>query len=105
MISACGLPLVASPGGVNAEIVELDVNRFFAEPSKGRFRPLEIRIRNSEQLRQLGAPLCVCLEKRYSMQGYGLHVSSHFDTVAARDGDEYPTIMEQETQCAVWQVF
>ena len=81
---ACGLPVVASPVGVNAEIVEHGVNGFLAETHGDWSRALETLLSNPELRRQMGAAGRKRVEERYSLQVYGPRVASLLSEIAAR---------------------
>jgi glycosyltransferase involved in cell wall biosynthesis len=65
---ACGLPVVASPVGVNSEIVEHGVNGFLAESQEGWVQALR-SLRDDPGLRQrMGQAGRKKVEERYSLQ-------------------------------------
>lgn len=81
---ACGLPVVASPVGVNAEIVEHGVNGFLAETADDWSRALKALISNPELRWKMGAAGRKRVEERYSLQVYGPRVASLLKEVAAQ---------------------
>ena len=93
---ACGLPVVASPVGVNAEIVEHGVNGFLAENPDDWSRALKALIGNPELRRQMGAAGRKRVEERYSLQVYGPRVASLLSEIAARGGAAHG-IMEKKS--------
>ena len=82
---ACGLPVIASPVGVNAEIVEHGVNGFLAETPGDWSRALETLISNPELRLQMGAAGRERAEERYSLQVYGPRVASLLSEIAVRE--------------------
>lgn len=93
---ACGLPVVASPVGVNAEIVEHGVNGFLAETPDDWSRALKTLICNPELRRQMGVAGRERVEERYSLQVYGPRVASLLSDIAAR-GRAAHRMMEQKS--------
>jgi glycosyltransferase involved in cell wall biosynthesis len=83
---ACGLPVIASPVGVNAEIVEHGLNGFLAETPDDWSRALKTLIGNPELRLQMGAAGRKRVEERYSLQVYGPRVASLLSEIAARGG-------------------
>lgn len=72
---ACGLPVVASPVGVNRDIVEQGVNGFLAE-SEAEWRDALTRLLRDPELRQrMGAAGRRKVEEHYSLQVYGPKVA------------------------------
>ena len=65
---ACGLPVVASPVGVNVEIVEHGVNGFLAEKGEDWRRALEILAENHEIRDRMGKAGREKFESNYSLQ-------------------------------------
>ena len=65
---ACGLPVVASPTGVNSEIVEHGVNGFLAS-SEDEWREALAKLLNSAELRRkMGDAGRLKVERQYSLQ-------------------------------------
>jgi glycosyltransferase involved in cell wall biosynthesis len=83
---ACGLPVVASPVGMNAEIVEHGVNGFLAETDDDWSRALNTLICNPELRKKMGLAGRKRAEERYSLQLYGSSVASLLSEIAARNG-------------------
>jgi len=81
---ACGLPVVASPVGVNADIVEHGVSGFLAETPAAWSRALETLIRNPELRKKMGAAGRKRVEERYSLQVYGPRVASLLSEIATQ---------------------
>src|SRR5690606_22276497 len=68
---ACGLPVIASPVGVNAEIVEHGVNGYLARTDEEWAEAIR-RLATDPQLRaQMGAAGRRRVEERYSLQVHG----------------------------------
>lgn len=93
---ACGLPVVASPVGVNADIVEHGVNGFFAETPDDWSRALKTLIGNPDLRRQMGAAGRKRVEERYSLQVYGPRVASRLREIAAQ-GRATHRVMERKS--------
>lgn len=81
---ACGLPVVASPVGVNSEIVEHGVNGFLAETPEDWSRALEALISNPELRKKMGLAGRKKVEESYSLQVYGPWVASLLSKIASR---------------------
>jgi glycosyltransferase involved in cell wall biosynthesis len=92
---ACGLPVVASPVGVNADIVEHGVNGFLAETPDDWSRALKTLIGNPDLRRQMGAAGRKRVEERYSLQVYGPRVASLLSEIAARGRAAHRMIPEK----------
>jgi len=65
---ACGLPVIASPVGVNSEIVEDRVNGFLPANHKGWVNALNFLRENSEIRRAMGTEGRVAVEQKYCLQ-------------------------------------
>lgn len=72
---ACGLPVVASPVGVNAEIVEHGVNGFLASTDQEWREALSTLLADPELRRRLGAAGRKKVEEHYSLQVWGPRVA------------------------------
>jgi glycosyltransferase involved in cell wall biosynthesis len=72
---ACGLPVIASPVGVNAEIVEHGVNGFLASTKEEWFEALQKLIENPKLRAEMGRVGREKVEKQYSLQVYGPRVA------------------------------
>lgn len=79
---ACGLPVIASPVGVNCEIVEHGVNGFLAESEAEWNSALEILLTNAELRKRMGAAGRKKVEQKYSLQVYGPKVAGLLREVA-----------------------
>ena len=73
---ACGLPVVASPVGVNSDIVEHGVNGFLAETDAEWKTVLEMLLRDPDLRRQMGAAGRKKVEEHYSLQVWGPRVAA-----------------------------
>ncbi|MBF9061018.1 glycosyltransferase [Rhodobacterales bacterium HKCCSP123] len=73
---ACGLPVVASPVGVNTEIVQHGVNGFLAETQEDWRKALETLIGDPELRRAMGAAGRRTVERSYSLHLQGPRVAS-----------------------------
>lgn len=72
---ACGLPVVASPVGVNKDIVEHGVNGFLAS-SEGEWRlAIDTLLSDAELRRRMGAAGRKKIEEHYSLQVWGPRVA------------------------------
>ena len=79
---ACGLPVVASPVGVNKEIVEHGVNGFLAE-TDGEWRSaIETLMSDGDLRRRMGAAGRKKVEDNYSLQVWGPRVAQMLRQVA-----------------------
>lgn len=72
---ACGLPVVASPVGVNKDIVEHGVNGFLAETDVEWRSAIETLLADAELRRRMGAAGRKKVEERYSLQVWGPRVA------------------------------
>lgn len=79
---ACGLPVVASPVGVNKDIVEHGVNGFLAETDKEWRSAIETLLSDAELRRRMGAAGRKKVEESYSLQVWGPRVAQMFRRVA-----------------------
>jgi glycosyltransferase involved in cell wall biosynthesis len=68
---ACGLPVIASPVGVNSEIVEHGVNGFLAETQEEWEAALRTLIADSDLRQQMGKAGREKVEREYSLQVTG----------------------------------
>lgn len=81
---ACGLPVVASPVGVNAEIVEDGVNGFLAE-TEAEWRSALTRLLRDPDLRhRMGRAGRAKVEAQYSLQVWGPRVAGLLGRAAGR---------------------
>jgi hypothetical protein len=79
---ACGLPVVASPVGVNKDIVEHGVNGFLAETDKEWRSAIETLLSDAELRRRMGAAGRTKVEESYSLQVWGPRVAQMLRRVA-----------------------
>ena len=79
---ACGLPVVASPVGVNCEIVEHGVNGFLAESDEEWRSAIEKLLSDADLRRRMGAAGRKKMEDRYSLQVWGPRVAQMLRQVA-----------------------
>jgi len=75
---ACGLPVVASPVGVNSQIVEHGVNGFLASSDREWREALETLLKNPDLRRRMGEAGRRKVEREYSIQIYGPKVAKIF---------------------------
>ncbi|WP_223428809.1 glycosyltransferase family 4 protein [Tateyamaria pelophila] len=78
---ACGLPVVASPVGVNRDIVEHGVNGFLAESDDDWHTAIETLLNDAELRRRMGAAGRRKVEERYSLQVWGPRVARMLGSV------------------------
>jgi glycosyltransferase involved in cell wall biosynthesis len=64
---AIGIPVVSSPVGVNADIIQDGINGFLADTEEEWFQKLEFLIKNPEARRQAGQKARAAVEKEYSI--------------------------------------
>jgi glycosyltransferase involved in cell wall biosynthesis len=67
---ACGLPVIASPVGVNDDIIQEGVNGFKATNNEEWYNALELLIENSILRKKTGAAGRQLVEKEYSYQKF-----------------------------------
>ena len=79
---ACGLPVVASPVGVNSQIVEHGVNGFLAETDAQWAAALDALLGDADLRRRMGAAGRKKVEQDYSLQVYGPRVAELLMDVA-----------------------
>lgn len=79
---ACGLPVVASPVGVNSEIVEHGVNGFLAETEADWVTAIETLLSDADLRRRMGAQGRKKVEREYSLQIYGPKVATMLGNAA-----------------------
>lgn len=73
---ACGVPVVASPVGVNSEIVEDGVNGFLAETEADWVRAIDTLLGDAGLRHRMGAAGRRKVERNYSLQIYGPKVAA-----------------------------
>lgn len=82
---ACGLPVVASPVGVNLDIVEHGVNGFLAESDAEWRAAIGALISDPDLRRRMGAAGRQKVENEYSLQIWGPRVAEMLRRVADKD--------------------
>ena len=82
---ACGLPVVASPVGVNKEIVEHGVNGFLAESDAEWRTAIEALISDPELRQRMGAAGRTKVKNEYSLQVWGPRVANMLRSVANKE--------------------
>ena len=80
---ACGLPVIASPVGVNRDIVEHGLNGFLAETPDEWRKAVETLICNPELRKRMGQEGRKKVEQFYSLQVHGPSVASLLIDIAA----------------------
>ena len=78
---ACGVPVVASPVGVNAEIIRDGENGFLAATDKEWLEKLSLLARNEELRRKIGQKGRETVEKHYSLEFWGPKVASLYKSL------------------------
>lgn len=79
---ACGLPVVASPVGVNSEIVEHGVNGFLAETDDEWRAAIATLLTDADLRRRMGDAGRKKVEEQYSLQVWGPRVAQLLRSVA-----------------------
>jgi glycosyltransferase involved in cell wall biosynthesis len=79
---ACGLPVIASPVGVNTEIVEHGVNGFLATTDADWREALVMLLRDPDLRNRMGAAGRRKVEEQYSLQVWGPRVADMLSKVA-----------------------
>ena len=78
---ACGIPVVASPVGVNCEIVEHGVNGFLAETNDEWRSAIRTLLRDPDLRRQMGAAGRKKVEEQFSLKVWGPRVVKMLQSV------------------------
>jgi glycosyltransferase involved in cell wall biosynthesis len=73
---ACGLPVVASPVGVNCEIIQHGENGFLASSEKEWAEALDVLIRNPELRSKMGSAGRAKVEAHYSLKAHAPRVEA-----------------------------
>jgi glycosyltransferase involved in cell wall biosynthesis len=73
---ACGIPVIASPVGVNSEIVQHGVNGFLAATDAEWKAAIEQLVGDSFLRKRMGEAGRKTVEERYSIQRYGPHMAA-----------------------------
>jgi hypothetical protein len=81
---ACGVPVIASPVGVNAEIVEHGVNGFLASTEAEWHEALVTLLRDPDLRRRMGAAGRKKVEYQYSLQVWGPRVAGMLKDVVEK---------------------
>lgn len=84
---ACGLPVIASPVGVNAEIVEHGVNGFLATSDAEWEEALRVLLSDADLRARMGEAGRRKIEQEYSLQVWGPRVAQLLREIANRHGD------------------
>lgn len=79
---ACGLPVVASPVGVNRDIIEHGVNGFLAESDDDWRVAIETLLSDADLRRRMGAAGRRKVEEQYSLQVWEPRVADMFRGIA-----------------------
>ena len=79
---ACGLPVVASPVGVNRRIVEHGVNGFLAETEDEWRKAIETLLHDPDLRRRMGLAGRAKVEREYSLEVWGPRVAKLLREVA-----------------------
>lgn len=79
---ACGIPVIASPVGVNAEIVEHGVNGFLASSDAEWAQALQTLLRDPALRARMGEAGRRKVERDYSLQVWGPRIATIFYRVA-----------------------
>jgi glycosyltransferase involved in cell wall biosynthesis len=79
---ACGVPVVASPVGVNRDIVEHGVNGFLAESDNEWRAAVNALLNDSDLRRRMGAAGRRRVEEQYSLQLWGPRLAKMLRSVA-----------------------
>ncbi|MBY6016078.1 glycosyltransferase family 4 protein [Qipengyuania gaetbuli] len=82
---ACGLPVVASPVGVNANIVEHGHNGFLASTEAEWVEAIEALLVDGDLRRRMGANGRRKVEEMYSLQAWGPRVADMMESLARRN--------------------
>jgi glycosyltransferase involved in cell wall biosynthesis len=78
---ACGVPVVASPVGVNREIINDGENGFLAATDKEWLEKLSLLASNEELRRKIGQKGRETVEKHYSLKLWGPRVASLYKSL------------------------
>ena len=81
---ACGIPVIASPVGVNTEIVEHGVNGFLASSDAEWAEALQTLLRDANLRARMGEAGRRKVEREYSLQVWGPRVAQMLRDVATR---------------------
>jgi glycosyltransferase involved in cell wall biosynthesis len=81
---ACGLPVVASPVGVNEEIVAQGVNGYLARTAEEWLDAFRLLCADAESRRNMGAHGRLAVEQKYCLQVMAPRVARLFHEVLAQ---------------------
>jgi len=81
---ACGLPVIASPVGVNTDIVEHGVNGFLARDEAGWRDALRVLLNDADLRRKMGREGRRKIETQYSLEAWGPRVAGSIRSVAEK---------------------
>jgi glycosyltransferase involved in cell wall biosynthesis len=82
---ACGKPVIASPVGVNARIVEPGINGYLAESKEDWLQALTALIGDAGLRRQMGTNGRVKVERKFTIQVNGSRLVAMLRAVAGQD--------------------
>ena len=82
---ACGIPVIASPVGVNSEIVEHGVNGFLASTETEWKQALTTLLRDSALRKMMGAAGRSKVESKYSLKVWGPRVVKMLESLVNKD--------------------
>ena len=80
---ACGLPVVASPVGVNRDIVDHGVNGFLAETPAEWTEALRALVTDAALRQRMGAKARALVDNQYSLRVQGPHIAKLLRSVCA----------------------
>lgn len=72
---SCGIPVVASPVGVNKKIIENGISGFLAETDEDWHESINILLNNQNLRQRMGASGRIKVEKEYSLKVWGPKIS------------------------------
>lgn len=82
---ACGIPVIASPVGVNSEIVEHGVNGFLASTEREWRDAVQQLLDNPALRMQMGQAGRAKIEKEFSIQRYGPYIAQQIQALLSQD--------------------
>ena len=82
---ACGLPVIASPVGVNRDIVEHGVNGFLASTKEQWRQAIELLTADGDLRQRMGQAGRAKIEKHYSIQVQGPRVAKLIHALLSQD--------------------
>ncbi len=87
---AVGLPSVASPVGVNCEIVREGDNGFLAKAAEDWYQHLALLCRDVELRKRVGRSARATVESQYSLNQWGGRLAEHYKTIMAAGSPQRP---------------